>query len=93
MLISKKSKSLIESMDNPVQESVRMEACVAVAVESFGSRISGLVVPLPVQFVMEPPPPPVPLPPVPLPPVPEPTLNLYKSSDHVPEPLTRSMSM
>ena len=59
-----------------MQYSGRADAMVAVAVESFGSRISEFNVPLPAQFDGGdvPFPPPVPLPPV------EPVVNNQKSS-------------
>ena len=62
-------------MERPVHESGSADAMVAVAVESFGSRMSEFRVPFPAQLLggEVPLPPPVPLPPV------DPVVNIQKS--------------
>ena len=66
-------------MDKPVHESGKSEADVAVDVLSFGSRMSDVTVPDPLQFETEEPPPPEL----------ELVLNLLNVKFHVPVPLYR----
>ena len=73
-------------MERPVQVRGRSDAAEAVAVESFGSRMSEVKVPAPVQLVTDDPP-------LPPPPVPLLTVNFVSERFHVPAPEYRSMSM
>ena len=71
-------------MERPVQYNGSKDAEVAVAVVSFGSRMSGFVLAFPVQFVTEAPPPP---------PVLVETVNLERERLHVPVPAYRAIWM
>ena len=73
-------------MESPVQASGKRVADEAVEVESFGSRMSAVRVPAPVQLVTD-------EPPLPPPPVPLLTVNFVSERFHVPAPEYRSMSM
>ena len=82
MFTSKKSSSTLLWMLRPVQSKGRVDARVAVEMPSFGSRMSEVVVPLPVQGFGGAPPLLLPVPP---PPPVLPVVNFQMVKFHAPE--------